>query len=122
MHRFGLVSLDKVWLPAVAGKEADEFFIVHTAKHGWIRDLPAIEMKNRQHCAVTHRVQKFIAMPARRERPGFRLAVSHHATCEQVGVVEHRAAGVHNRITEFPAFMDGARSFGRRVAWNSAGK
>src|SRR5580700_9649790 len=120
MHPFGFVSLDKVWLPAVAGEEPYEFFVVHAAKHGGIRDLPAIEVKNRQHRAVTRRVQKFVAMPARSQGPGFGLAVSHYATSEQIGVIEHCAACMHDRITQFSAFMNRARSFRRRMAGNSA--
>src|SRR5208282_1019436 len=48
MHRLGLVSLDEIWFPAVPGEELGEFVIVHTRKHRGIRDLPAIEMENRQ--------------------------------------------------------------------------
>src|SRR5664279_2550367 len=61
-------------------------------------------------------------MPTRSQWPGFRLAVSHHATSEQIRVVEHRAACVHNRITELSTFVDGAGSFRRSVARNSSRK
>src|SRR5713101_7027845 len=122
MHRFWLVSLHKVWFPAVAGEETSEFPIRHPGKHGWIRDLVAIEMKNGQHRTIAYRVQKFIAVPARSQWPRFGLAVSHHATCEQVWIVEHGAASVHDRIAQFSPFVDGARSFGRRMARNSSRK
>src|ERR1035437_1129467 len=119
---FRHVALEEMGFPAVAGEEIGKLLIIHPGKHGWIRDLPAVEMKNRQHGTVTRRIQKFIAVPARSERARFRLAVSHHATREQVGVVEHRSTGVHDRITQFPTFVNRARSFGRRMTRNSSGE
>ena len=122
MHRFGLVSFDEIWFPAVPGKELGQFLVVHAGQHGGIRDLVAVQMKDRQHRAVARRIQKLVAMPTRGQRSGFGLAVSDDATGEQVRIVEDRAAGVHDRVAEFSAFVDRARSFGRGVAGNSAGK
>src|SRR5260370_10306862 len=122
MHRFWLVSLYKVWFPAVAGEETIEFRIRHPRKHACTRDLVAIEMKNGQHRTIAYRVQKFIAVPARSQCPRFRLAVSHHATCEQIWVVEHGAASVHDRIAQFSTFVYVARSFSRLVPRNSSRK
>src|SRR5258708_6451395 len=101
MHRFWLVSLDKIRLPAVASEEIGKLLIIHPAKHGRVSDLVAVEMQDGQHCAIPCRIQKLIAMPARSQRSGFRLTVSHHTACEQVWVVEYRTASVHDRITQF---------------------
>src|SRR6202041_2473317 len=78
MHGCGLVSLDEIWLPAISGEEMSEFLIVHSPQHGWIRDLVAIQVKNGQDRAIANRIKKFIAMPACRQRAGFRFAVSDH--------------------------------------------
>ena len=59
-------------------------------------------------------------MPARRERPGLRFAVADDAADEQVGVVEHRAVRVHERVAELAALVDRARRLRRDVARNAA--
>ena len=122
MHRFWLMSLDKIGLPAVTGEEMSKFLVIHPAKHSRICDLVPVEMQDGQHGTVTCRIEKLVAMPACCQRSGFRLTVSHHAAREQVWVVEHRAASVHDRITQFSTFVDGARGLGRRVARNSSGE
>ena len=61
-------------------------------------------------------------MPARGERAGLRLAIADHAAGEEIGIVEHRAVGVQERIAELSPFVDGARRLGRDVAGNAAGK
>ena len=45
-----------------------------------------------------------------------------HARHDQIGVVEHRAERVAQRVPELAALMDAARRFGRDVAWDAAGK
>src|SRR5712671_3810364 len=122
MHRLWFVPLDKIRLPAVAREELGEFLVIHPAKQGRICDLVTIEMENGQHGTVTCRIQKFIAMPARGQWSRFRFAVSHHAACKQVWVIEHRAASVHDRITQFSTLVDGPRRFGCCMARNSSGK
>src|ERR1019366_7706513 len=52
MHFFRHVALDEIGFPAVAGEEIGKLLIIHPGKHGWIRDLPAVEMKNRQYGTV----------------------------------------------------------------------
>ena len=59
-------------------------------------------------------------MPARRERPGLRLAVADDAADEQVGVVERGAVGVHERVAELAALVDRAGRLRRRVARDAA--
>ena len=61
-------------------------------------------------------------MPGRRQRPGLRFAVADDAGDDQIGIVEHRAISVRQRIAEFAAFMDRARRLGRGMAGNAAGK
>lgn len=59
-------------------------------------------------------------MPARRERPGLRLAIANDASNDQVWIVERRAKGVGKRIAQFPAFMYRPRRFRRHMARNAA--
>src|ERR1017187_7513855 len=51
MHLFRLVPLDEIGFPTVAGEEIGKLLIVQPGQHGGIRDLPAVEMENRQHGA-----------------------------------------------------------------------
>ena len=46
-------------------------------------------------------------MPARGQRAGFRLAVADDARDERIGIVEHRAERVAERIAELAALVDG---------------
>ena len=59
-------------------------------------------------------------MPARRERPGLRLAVADDAGDDQVGVVERRAERVRERVAELAALVDRARRLGRDVRGDAA--
>ena len=59
-------------------------------------------------------------MPAGGQRPGFGLAVADHAEGQELGVVEHRAVGVHERVAELAALMDRSWRLGRDMAGNPA--
>src|SRR3546814_12273569 len=60
-------------------------------------------------------------MPGGGKRAGLGLAVTHHAGDDEVGIVESRAIGMHQRIAEFTALVDRAGRFGSRMARNAAG-
>jgi len=55
-------------------------------------------------------------VPARAERAGFGLPVSHHGKGDQVRVVEHRPVGVRNGVAQLTFLVDAAGSFGGAVA------
>ena len=55
-------------------------------------------------------------MPARRQRPGFRLAVADDAGDDQIGIVERRAIGVRDGVAQFAAFVDRAGRLRRHMA------
>ena len=61
-------------------------------------------------------------MPARRERPGLRLAVADDAGHEQVRIVEGGSERVRERVPELPALVDRPRRLGRDVARDAAGE
>ena len=56
------------------------------------------------------------------ERAGLGFAVTDDARGDEVGVVEHRAVRVHERVAELAALVDGAGCGRRRVARDAAGK
>ena len=61
---------------------------------GGIGDLVAVEVQDRQNRAVGGRIQELVRVPARRQRPGFRLAVADDTGDNQVGIVEGGSVGV----------------------------
>ncbi len=79
-------------------------------------------MQNRDHGAVPRGIQEFVRMPACRERAGFRFAIADHAGDDEIGIIESRAVGVQQRVSQFTAFIDGTRRLRRGVAGNAAGK
>ena len=68
------------------------------------------QMQDRQDCTVGHGVEKFVRMPRRGQRPGFRLAIAHDARDHQLGIVEHRPERMTQRIPELATFVDRART------------
>ena len=60
--------------------------------------------------AVAARAEELVRVPARRERPRLRLAVADDARDDEIGIVEHRAERVAERITQLAALMDRARA------------
>ncbi len=122
VHRLRIVALDEMRRIAVAAHQGFELLVRDARQHGRVGDLVAVEVKDRQHGAVAHGIEKLVGVPTRGERPRLRLAVADHAGDDEVGVVEGRAVSVRNRITEFPALMDGAGRLRRDVARNAAGE
>ena len=105
VHRGGIVAFDEQRLVAIAEKQISHLVVAHPADHRRIGDLVAVEVQDRQHGAVMRRIQELVGMPGSGERTGFGLAVADHAGADQVGIVECGAIGMHQRVTEFAAFM-----------------
>ena len=122
VHGVRLVALDEQRPVAVALEERDELVLRDAREDGRVRDLVAVQVQDRQHRAVGLRVEELVRVPARRERPGLRLAVADDARDEQVGVVERGAERVRERVAELAALVDRARRLGRDVARDPAGE
>ena len=122
VDRVRLVAGDDQRPPAAALEKRDELLLGNPCEHGRIRDLVAVEVKERQDCAVGARVQELVAVPPRRQRAGFGLAVADDAGHDQLGVVEGGAEGVRERVAELAALVDRAGRLGRRMAGDAAGK
>ena len=63
-------------------------------------------MQDRQHGAVTDRIQELVRVPRRRERSRFRFTVAHRHRDQQIRVVEGRAERVRNAVAELAALVD----------------
>lgn len=122
VHQSGIVALDEQRLVAEPAEEIADLVVAHPAEHGRIGNLVAVEMQDRQHRAVMRRIEEFVGVPGRGERAGLGLAVTDDTGDDQVGIVEGRAIGMHQRVTELTAFVDRARRFRRRVARDAAGE
>src|ERR1700756_395543 len=78
MHGVDVGALDKVRCPTITAQKALEFLVRDSRQQRRVVDLVAVEVKNRQNCAVTHRIQKLVDVPRGGERPGLRFAIAHH--------------------------------------------
>ena len=74
-------------------------------------------MEDGKYNAIAHGVEEFVGMPRGCQGSGFCFAIAHHACNDEVGVIKSCAIGMGKCITKLSAFMDGARSFGRNMAW-----
>ena len=122
MHRTRLMPLDEMGLISVAAKQQFKLLMADARQHRRIGDLVAVEVQDRQHGAVTDRIEELVRMPARGHGPRFRFAIAHHRGDDEVGIVEGRAIGVRERIAKLAALVDRAWRLGRDMARNPAGK
>ena len=79
-------------------------------------------MQDREHRAVTDWIQKLVGVEGRGQRSGLRFAVSHDNGDDEVRVVEGGTESMRQTITEFAAFMDGARCIGRAMTADASWK
>ena len=103
-------------------KSASSSRLGNAGEHGRVRDLPAVQVQDREDGAVPRRVEELVRVPARRHRPGLGLAVADDAGDEKLRVVEGRAEGVRERVSELAALVDRPRRLGRDVAGDAAGE
>ncbi len=52
MHLFRLIAFDKVGRPAAAPEKLLQFFMLDAGQNGWIADLVAVEVQDRQYGSV----------------------------------------------------------------------
>ena len=122
VHRRRVRALHEARRVAVALEQRAQLLLGNPREHGRVGDLVAVQMQHRQHGAVARRVEELVRVPARRQRTRLRLAVADHAAGQQVGIVEHGAVGVHERVAELAALVDRARRLGGDVAGDAAGE
>ena len=122
MHLVGIGAGDLDRVVAISGHQRMQFGVRDPRQHGGIGDLVAVQMQDRQHRAVGRRVEELVAVPGGRQRPGLGLPVADDAGGDQVGIVQHRAVGVRQRVAQFAALMDRARRVRRGMAGDAAGE
>ena len=102
-----VVALDDMWSPTVAPEEIwSSSSGANSRQHRRIGDLVSVQMENRQHRAVTNRIQELVRVPGCGERPGFRFAVAHHHADDQIGIIECRTKRMRDAVAQFAAFVD----------------
>src|SRR5215813_3242594 len=91
-------------------------------KDGGIGDLVTVETEDRQHGAVAKRIEELVRVPRGGERPGLGLAVADDARDDEIRIVERRAIGMRQAVTELAAFVDRPRRLRRDVRPDVSGK
>ena len=94
----GLIPFNEKGLVPIPGVKLDQIIVGHAAGHSGVGDFVAVQMKDRQHRAITRRIQELVRMPASCQGSRLRFTVADYATDKQLGVVEGRAIGMRNRI------------------------
>src|SRR5215469_1213909 len=122
VHWFRLTPFDEIRPPPVTRKETGELSIAHARQQRGVRDLVAIQVKNRKNGAIPSRIDELINLPTGGQRPGFCFAIPDYAAGQQIRVIENRSASVYQRIAQFSTFVNGAGSLGGGVAGNASGK
>ena len=122
VHQLGIIALHRVRRVPVAAQQRLQLLMRDPGQHCRVGDLVPVQVQDRQHRPVPGRVEELIRVPAGSQRPGLGLAVADHARHEQVRVVERRPVGVHERVPELAALMDGARRLRRHVRGDAAGE
>ena len=120
VHAVVVGAFDEIRRPAIAAQQALQFLVRDARQQRRIVDLVAVEMQDRQHRAVAHRIQEFVDVPRSGQRSGFRFAVADHRRHDQLRIVEGRAAGVREHVAKLSAFVNRTRRFRRAVAADSA--
>jgi hypothetical protein len=65
MHGVRLVALDEQRLVPVATHELSELVLADPRGDRRVRDFVAVQMQDRHHRTVRHRIQELVRMPAR---------------------------------------------------------
>ncbi len=122
VHVCRLMAGDEVRFVAVALQQLRELFLRNSREHGGPGDLVSVQMQDRQHRAVSRRIQEFVGVPARRERAGLRFAVTDHTGDDEIRIVEGCAVRVREGVSQLTALVDRARHFRSDMTRNAAGK
>ena len=115
VHGLGIAALDEMRLVPITAEQVIELFVADARQYTRVGDLVAVQVQDRKHHAIGQRIQEFVGMPTRGERPRFRFAVADDAGHDQVRVVECGAERMRKGISQLATFVDRARSFWRHV-------
>ena len=122
MHLFRFVPFDEMRGVAVSSEKLIDLLMTDPREDRGIGDFVPVQVQDRQNGAISGRVQKFVGMPAGRQRPRLRFSIANGTGHDQVRVIEGGTEGMRQRVAQFAALMDRAGRLWRHVAWNTAGK
>src|ERR1700682_5359292 len=108
MHRRGFVTLHEVGRPSVASEQLLQFLAGNAGEESWVGNLVTVEMEDGQHRAVGYRIEKFVRMPCGGQRTRLRFAVADDTGHDEIGIVEHGAERMAERITQLAALVNRA--------------
>ncbi|MNO98927.1 hypothetical protein D3C76_906880 [compost metagenome] len=119
MHRHGVIAFDKIGIVAIAIHQRRQLVLADSGEHRGVGDFVAVQMQDWQHRAVTRGVEELVGVPTGRQRPRFGLAITDHASDDQVGVIERRTVGMGQAISQFAALMNRPWYLRRYMAGNA---
>jgi hypothetical protein len=122
VHAFVIAAFHEIGGVPVTDKQRLQLVVADAGEDRRIVDLVAIEVQDRQHRPVGHRVEEFVAVPAGGQGTGLRLAVADHHEGDQVRVVVDRPIGVRDAVAQLAALVDAAGRFRSGVAADAAGE
>ena len=122
VHSLRFAAFHEDRLPAVAAHQVRQLVPRNPRQQGGVGDLVAIQVQHRQHRPIADRVEELVDVPGGGQGPGFGLSITHAGQGDQVGVVEHRAAGVGEHVAQFAPLVDRAGGFRGAVAADVSGK
>ncbi len=122
VHPGDVSALDLVDVVAVALEQGAHLGTRFAAEHCRPGDLGPVEVQDRQHRAVTDRVEERDTLPRALQRTRLGLTVADDRDGEQVGVVHHRTEGVDEHIAELTALVDRPRRGHGDMARDAAGR
>ncbi|MNO45909.1 hypothetical protein D3C76_361870 [compost metagenome] len=106
MHLQRVIAFDEVRIVAIAIQQGREFILTDSGQYGGIGDFVAIEVQDGQYRSVPRRVEKLVGVPTGCQCPCLGLAVTDHASDNQIRIVKRGTVGVGQAITQFATFMD----------------
>jgi hypothetical protein len=115
MHGLWIVAFDVLRRVSVAAQQVIQFVAADPCEHGGVRDLVAVEVKDRKYGAIPSWIQELVGVPARGQRSGLGLAIADDARNQQVAIVERGAVRVRQGVAKFATLVDRARRLRRNV-------
>src|ERR1039458_5321884 len=96
--------------------------MLDAGEHGWVADLVAIEVQDRQHGSVGNGVEQLVGLPCGGQGARFRFSVADDAGDDEFGIVERGPEGMAERVPQFATFVNRPRGCRRNMAGNTAGE
>ncbi len=119
MHRLRIISFNKQRRPPITAQQLFQLVPPDPREHRRIGDLVTVQMQDREHRPIVHRMQKFIRMPRCRQRSCLRFPITHNTGDNKIGIIQHGAERMTERIAKLASFMDRPRTLRRYMARES---